>query len=718
MRRATLLLLLLAAACSGGCQRDSIRESYPDAPIVLISIDTLRADRLGSYGHTTAVTPRLDALAGEGVRFASAFSHYPLTLPSHASMLTGLLPPRHGVRDNLGFRLAAEVETLAERLRAAGRPTAAAVSSYVLRRATGVAQGFESYDDALVAMGPVDALSEVQRDGGETAERLARWVEVHSDEPFFAFLHLFEPHTPYAPPPKYAGLASAYDGEVAYADAIVGTFLGRLEALGVLERSIIVVTSDHGESLGEHGESAHGFFLYRAAVHVPLIIRLPGRAGAGRLAEAPVGLVDVAATLLDLAGLPTDDLDGVSLRRALAGEPTERRPVYSETLYPRYHFGWSELYAATDGEHRYIRAPRPELYSRRDDPAEENNLVTRRAASAAALESWLDGPVGSGSVPEPGAVSPEARQRLEALGYVGSSASVSDTSELADPKDKIEVFQSFMDALNLHAAGELDAAAEKLRELLEREPRLLDAWSMLGLTLARADRRTEAIEAFDQALRIEPGQAASHIAVARVHLLEGRLDRALEHARVAAEGESAEGYDMLAELEMRAGRFEAAEAAARRAIDTDPSRVNSHYVLGLAAQRAQRFEDALVAYRRTEDARRLRPKTVVLGLHANMGFCLAMLGRPEEAEREYLAELQAIPGSSAGRIGLATLYRSLGRDADARTVLGGLIDAHPRPDADLHRTVIETFVTLGDLDAARLWMARARERFPTDPRFR
>ena len=256
------------------------------------------------------------------------------------------------------------------------------------------------------------------------------------------------------PPPKYAGLASAYDGEVAHADAIVGTFLGRLEALGVLERSIIVVTSDHGESLGEHGESTHGFFLYRAAVHVPLIIRLPGRAGAGRLRRVPRGSRrrgrDASRSRRARGGWP---------RRRLAAQRPGRRSRWMpdrsirRRSIARYHFGWSELYAATDGEHRYIRAPRPELYSRRDDPAEENNLVTRRAASAAALESWLEAvPVGSGSVPEPGAVSAQARQRLEALGYVGSSASVSDTSELADPKDKIEVFQSFMDALNLHGS--------------------------------------------------------------------------------------------------------------------------------------------------------------------------------------------------------------------------------------------------------------------------
>ena len=350
--------MLAVSAFTAGCRGPSPSVSCPDCSVLLVSIDTLRADRLPAYGYAKGRTPHLDALARRGIVFEEAYSHCPLTLPAHASLLTGLLPPRHGVRDNVGFTLPPRHRTLATRFKADGYRTGGAISAFVLRRQTGIAEGFEQYDDALESEGAVESLAAVQRDGAVAVESLAGWIESVDDTRFFAFLHLYEPHTPYAPPERFRG-ADAYDGEVSYADELLGRLLERLKGR---DRLIVAVTSDHGEGLGDHGEAEHGIFLYREAVRIPFLLRLPGDAGAGRRVATPVAQADIPATLLDLAGRSTDGLDGVSLRGALGeGEPAARR-IYSETLYPRYHFGWSELSAVTEGRYRFIRAPRAELF--------------------------------------------------------------------------------------------------------------------------------------------------------------------------------------------------------------------------------------------------------------------------------------------------------------------------------------------------------------------
>jgi choline-sulfatase len=286
--RALALVLALGVAATA-CQRGAPPPAaliFPRAPIVLISIDTLRADRLAAYGYRAGSTPAINRLAAGGIVFEDAYSQVPLTLPSHASLLVGRLPTRTGVRDNIGFTLAAEQPTLASRLKAAGYATGAAVSSYVLRRQTGIAAGFDFFDDAVTMSGTGESLSESQRDGARTAEALAGWIDAHAAGPLFAFLHLYEPHTPYTPPPAHT-LAHPYDGEIAYADEIVGRFLDRLSARGLLDRAIVALVSDHGEGLDDHGEAEHGLLLYREALRVPWVLRLPGGAHGGtRRADA------------------------------------------------------------------------------------------------------------------------------------------------------------------------------------------------------------------------------------------------------------------------------------------------------------------------------------------------------------------------------------------------------------------------------------------------
>jgi tetratricopeptide (TPR) repeat protein len=716
VRRAAIGTLLAAGLASCACGGRDV--ALPrGVPVVLISIDTLRADHLPAYGYRGGSTPHLDALAREGVLFEDAYSHCPLTLPSHASMLTGLLPPHHGVRDNIGFTLKGAHQTLATRLKAAGYRTGGAISAYVLRSQTGINQGFDFFDDALEIEGGTENLSALQRDGAVAVDALSRWLDGQAGAPVFAFLHLYEPHSPYAPPERYAHLATAYDGDIAYADELVGRFLDHLKATGLYDRAVLVVTSDHGEGLKDHGEEEHGVFLYREAVHVPLILRLPGGARGGRRVAGVVSEVDLPATLLDLAGLVAPGLDGVSLRPVLNGAATAARPAYAETLYARYHFGWSDLYAATEARYRYIRAPRRELYDRIKDPGEHENLAEPRAATAAAMDGWLTS-VGIGSVTPPEEVSAETREKLQALGYIGSGTLVAPDGALPDPKDKIATYEDLRQALQLRQEGKAVEAVAQFRKVLAENPKMMDAWEVLGVTLVGLGRDKEGIAALEQALKIDPGRPQTHIALVKTYVLENKLDLAMKHAEIAAGTNPAEGYELLAQLMLDLKQPERAAEFARRSLAADRERMMSHFVLGVAAQRGGRYAEALASFREAERLKERVHHAVVRSLHSNMADCLARLGREAEAEQEFRAEIEAIPSSHEGRVGLAMLYRSQSRDAEARDVLGGLVAAQPRPSADSYWTVVHTFRVLGDVEAAQQWLVRARAEFPADSRFR
>jgi arylsulfatase A-like enzyme/tetratricopeptide (TPR) repeat protein len=717
MRRAALTLGLLGAIAAG-CRRASPPVTrFPDAPVVLISIDTLRADHLPAYGYTAGSTPNIDRLVGEGVVFEDLYSHCPLTLPAHASMLTGLLPPHHGVRDNIGFRLASDHATLATRLRTAGLRTGGAVSAYVLRAATGISQGFEFFDDKIEVEAGTESIGNLQRDGALTTSALSAWIDGQKGARVFAFLHLYEPHSPYTPPPAHRNHALAYDGEISYADELVGRLLDTLRGDGLYDRAVIALTSDHGEGLGDHGEQEHGIFLYREAVHVPLVLRLPGAVRAGTRVRGTIAQADLAPTLLDLAAVAATGLDGVSLRPALDGA-AQGHPVYSETFYPRYHFGWSELFAATDARYRYVRAPRPELFDLASDGAERNNLASERASVASGMDGWLARQGASADAAAPEEVPSDVREKLQALGYVGTSAPRPAAGARPDPKDRISSYEDFKRALALRLGGQREEAVRQLRAVVAAHPDMRDAWEILGATLAELDRKQEAAAAFDRTIALDPTGPEPHLELARLLALEGKREAALQHLEIAAGRDPGRAYETMAQVQLDLGQTDAAAEDARRSVAADASRPMGHYVLGVAAQRAGRYEEALEDFRRAEAANRLQKGSVILDLHARMADCLARLGREKEAEAEFQAEIAAIPWSRDGRVGLAMLYRSQGRDAEARTALEGLVSSTRNPDAETYWTVVKTFALLGDEAGARDWASRARARFPRDPRFR
>lgn len=399
--RGTVALVAATLALIGWrCWQSPIRA---DGPIILVSIDTLRADRLPAYGYQHVSTPAIDALVTDAVLFERAYAHSPQTLPSHTSILSGRLPFTHGVRDNLGFTVSPDERLLPHLLGERGFATAGIVSSFVLRREVGIGEGFDFYDSQMPVASPEMSIAQVQRDGAASLAVAERWLDTQRSPRLFLFFHLYEPHKPYAPPSRYAQYAP-YDGEIAYADEIVGRLLESLRARGLYDGATIIVLSDHGEGLGDHGEQEHGIFLYDESIRVPLIIKLPGNLAGGHRVAQPVQQIDLVPTILDLIGAErSDGLRGRSLRPLLTrrGGSVPEQDIYSEALYSRYHFGWSELTALTDARFRFIQAPQEELYDLVRDPGERENIAGDRPRTVRDLRVALDELTGGSTLEAP-----------------------------------------------------------------------------------------------------------------------------------------------------------------------------------------------------------------------------------------------------------------------------------------------------------------------------
>jgi choline-sulfatase len=559
-----------------GCSR----ESAPRQPnLVLVTLDTVRADHLGCYGDREAVTPWLDRLAGEGLRFANASSAVPLTLPSHTSLLTGLLPPHHGLRNNGVGALRPGTATLATLLAGAGYRTAAFVGAFVLDHRFGLKAGFEVYDDEIERDPKAGPVLEAERPGREVVDRALAWLAKDDTRPFFLWVHLYDAHSPYTPPPAWAARhpGRPYDGEVSTVDEQVGRILAELHRRGLDGRTAVAVAADHGEGLGEHGELTHGLLLYEPTLHVPLLLRAPWGLKT-RVVEAPVSLVDVAPTLAGLLGHPfpkASPLDGRDLSRTLldGGEPAAGE-IYAESRYPAV-FGWTPLAALRRRDLKYISSSRPELYDLRRDPREKADLLGRPQAPAprgfaarlAAIEA------SAVATARPLAADAETRAKLASLGYVTGSAggggdgpaSGSPGGEAApgraiDPRTMVDLFQRFDQAIARLTSGDSQAAVSELEALVAADPanpvfrgklgaawrergetakalplyrqaaaaapRDPEAWYNLASALQDAGQPGEARQAIERALQLDAGRPEAHNTLGIIELGQGNLDRA------------------------------------------------------------------------------------------------------------------------------------------------------------------------------------------------
>lgn len=674
---------MLLVACHG-------RESVAPPPIILISIDTLRSDHLPAYGYRGIATPHLDAFRRDAVLFERAYSHTPLTLPSHATILTGVLPSAHGVYDNVGFRMKA-VPRLPSQLKTRGYATAAAVSAYVLRSATGISEGFDTYDDEIDRGARDQSLGAVQRAGAKTIDIAQRWIAAQDgDHPFFYFLHLYEPHAPYdAPEPFRSRYANAYDGEVAYSDALLGELFTFLRDRGLYDRALIVVLSDHGEGLGDHEEEEHGIFLYREAIQVPLLIKLPSQARAGETVKTPVGLQDVAPMILHALDDPRGAVD------------VKPRPIYSETWYPRFHFGWSDLHSLIEGDEHFIDAPRAELYDLRQDPAERKNVLTERRRRATALRAAI-APL-KHEPTAPSAVDPEEAQKLAALGYIGSGT-MTRSGPLPDPKDRTATFRELREAFRLQKEGHDAEALAKFDHILAQDPEMIDAWDVRSKLLFRVGRTAESIASAKEALRRSPSSTHLAIDLANALLIAGERDDAQRHAELALKADPSRAHEILARIALLRGDLARAETEARMAVDA-PGEMNAAlYTLARVEQKKGRpaevirLTDDLLARLTRTGGRPLR------GLHALRGDALARNGNAAEAERAFHEELRLFPGDAEAYRGLIVLLATQGRTDEATRAIREFAAA--APNQQTYEVIAQTLEVLGDREGARFWRGR------------
>jgi arylsulfatase A-like enzyme/Tfp pilus assembly protein PilF len=648
-RTAAALGVILATA---GC-----RAPAPPAParhVVLVTVDTLRADRVGVYGGPADTTPNLDRIAREGAFARHASAHVPLTRASHATLLSGQLPWQHGIRDNTSPGELPPAPLLAEVLKAQGFRTAAFVSSIVLSPQAGLGRGFDEFSDEMPAPAGARFIHTLQRRGEDTLARARPWIEAnHGRGRLFVWVHFYEPHDPYEPPPPFAARFAdrLYDGEVAYADELVGQLDATLARLGLRDDTLLVVTSDHGEGLGEHGETLHGFFVYETTLAVPLILRGPGIRAGTRLGGT-VGLIDVYRTVLDLAGvaLPAGvRAGGRSLAPALRGgaEPREE-PVYAESLVPLLHFGWSDLRVLREGRWKYIQAPRPELFDLATDPGEKDNRASaeraRASAFQAALGRLLDEERRAASAGPPGAVPVELLEKLGALGYVGGAAPAQTSTPGADPKDRIADFRlanalmreglvalnekdfarsaaqfsqllrrgivSFEAHLYLGRAllglGRPGEAARHFEEAVRRAPALADGWRSLASARLALGRRTEAREAYERALPLAPKDARLRVQLGELLRDLGRPAEATTRLKeaVALDPADASAWNSLGMTLGGSGHLPEAEAAFREAVERNPRNHRYAFNLGLILLRQDRRADARPYF---EQALKLEP---------------------------------------------------------------------------------------------------------------
>jgi arylsulfatase A-like enzyme len=480
-----------------------------------VTLDTTRADHVGAYGYRHVDTPSLDALAAEGVRYERATASSPLTLPSHATLLTGLLPPRHGVRANGVHVLADEARTLAELLGDAGYETAAFVGAFVLDSRFGLAQGFDRYDDDLSEGTRPSRYTYAQRDAGRVTEAALAWL-AESGEPFFLWVHYFDPHAPYAPPgfdPKAVRVPfrTPYDAEIGFADSQLARLLGALATAGRDRRTLVAVTADHGEALLEHGEATHGLFVYEATLRVPLLVRFPDRRRAGTVVSAPVSLADLMPSLLAWLGREVPaDLDGRVLPLEDGAVATERA-IYFESYGPAHLFGWSPLWGVAVDGIKYVHAPRPELYDLGRDPYESTDLYDPADAQSRAHRARFE-EVMAGLEAAPGlrtAAAPlgEAeRAQLETLGYASGATAFLELFRWqsppgADPKDRLELSQEIQVATSLVEAGRAAEGADLLLEILSKDPGNRRAVTVLAPLVDDASVRARVVEGLSAALR-------------------------------------------------------------------------------------------------------------------------------------------------------------------------------------------------------------------------
>ena len=660
--------------------------------VILITMDTPRADHLPCYGYTNVRTPNLDALAGRGVVFEQAATATPLTLPSHCTIMTGMYPTYHGVRVNGNTALNDEQTTLAEVLAAQGYQTGAFIAAFVLDGRWGLKQGFQHYDDQfdLKKYKHLD-LGEVQRPGNEIMDAALTWLEEKKAGPFFAWIHFYDPHVPYAPPEPYAseyrrrGPVGLYDGEIAFMDEQIGRCVTWLERNGLDKSTVMVLVGDHGEGLGSHGEGTHGYFVYDYALHVPFLAVTPFAELGGKRVGSEVGTVDVFPTLLELAGVvPQVKVQGRSLLPLMfhPGRKDEV-PAYGEAMASNIQFGWSGLHTLRTPHYKYIDAPRAELYDLVRDPDEQANVLAEFPDVARRMKGELDKLVVETSVgaPKPQAANldKDTMERLSALGYVGAPVSTRKasgaTGALADPKDKLPVFTAVTRAGELILDEKYGEAAGLLESALREEPAIPQALLLLSTCYTNLGRKEEAKAKLDVLLKDDPESVQALISLANILLDEKRDDDviALCKRTLAVDERNTQAYTLIGEVYMGGEKYFEALPYMEKALETQPKITRTRLNLAACLVGVKQYDRAEAELKAV-----IRDSPKFPLAHYNLGLLYEEQGRLEEARAAYAEEVAALPNEYKARFNLGKLLFKLGDRAGSLEQMREVVRIAPK----------------------------------------
>lgn len=689
-------------------------------PIIIISVDTLRADHLRCYGYKRIKTPNIDSLAKDGVLFENVYSPAPLTLPSHISILSGLYPFEHGVRDNIGFEVPESLKTLQVIFKERGFKTAGIVSAFVLRKETGISHGFEFFDDKMEGKLGKLSMGEVQRDGESTLKVAEEWLSSLSHETFFLFFHIYEPHTPYEPPEPYKSKYrdNLYDGEVAYSDFIIGRLIEFLKRKKLYKKSLLVFVSDHGEGLKEHGEMEHGVFLYNSTIHVPLIIKFPDSKFKGKRIKYPASLIDIYPTILDLYGISSSSSSGYSLLKIIKNDPEiKERGIYSETFYPRYHFGWSELRSLIYKNFKLIKAPKPELYDIEKDKNEGKNLIEEGEEIASFLGSKLSYFLTKEAPSRMGEIDPETAEKLHSLGYVGVlNIEIKDDSELPDPKDRHYLLSYIGKGTFLSRIGRDEDAVRAFKEVLEKDRNMIDAWTLLARSLTKLGKLKDAMDAYKRAIELNPKNSVLFFQMANIMDASGDYEKAIENLDLAIgmKPDMGRAYALKAKIYFYKNDFENSLLNTKKALSINSELPLPYYIRGLIYLREGREDLAEEEFKMAE---KYEEEGSFHSLHFNLGLFAYRRGDIKKAIEEYEKEIKYYPDNYMARTNLALLYRKIGLFEKAlenfETLLKYWKDS-PQP----YIFLVETYSGLGEIDKAKHWLSLGIENFPKDKKLK
>lgn len=652
---------------------------------ILITVDTLRADRIHCYGFPLVETPTMDLFASRGVLFEKCIAQTPLTLPSHASLLTGTHPLFHGVRDNGGFLVPQELVTLAEVFKEKNYKTSAFVAAYVLDSKWGLNQGFDTYFDQFdLSKYKSISLGNVQRRGDEVIDEVLRWLDQHKNERFFTWVHLYDPHTPYEPPSPFSEKYPdrPYVGEIAYTDSQLGRLWGYLEENNLIDNTILIFASDHGESLGEHQESTHGFFIYQEGIHVPLIFVTPFEDLHGIRRGEVVSLVDIMPTVLEMDGMPfPSQVQGKSLLPLFFAEKKNKVSfAYAETYYPRFHYGWSELKSIQEGRFKLIIAPELELYDLVSDPDEKINLFSSHPEEARRLMRIAEQFMGESSQ---GAfdvdyrhIDEETRQRLGALGYIGTFVDQSslEGKKLGNPKEKIVIFNQLSQAKEMMLEDKYDEAVALINGIIEADPDVVDAYFTLGNLYFKKREFRNALDSFFRVLERRPSDAFNVINIANAYMGLGEIDEAEKFLLGVIDviPPDSQLYYLLGNIKNLKGEYDEAIKYYEECLRLNPSSASGYNALGgiyVVQERWAEAEEYLLK------AREFNPK--LRDLHYNLALIQEERGELIKAVDEYKVELENIPHNFKACFNLSRVYRMLGDIREEEKFLNQTIEINP-----------------------------------------